>query len=70
MVSYDFTQASPATTWTIVHNLNNAKPNVDCQITYLGVYQKVIPLTIVANDANTVTVTFSSAKAGTARVLA
>lgn len=70
MVSFDFVQASPATTWTISHGLNNANPNIDCMVTYLGVFQKVIPLTVVANDANTVTVTFDFAFAGTARVIA
>lgn len=70
MNGFNFTQASPSTTWTIVHGLNNTEPNVDCYITYLGVFQKVIPLNTIATDANTVTVTFSSAQSGNARVIA
>jgi hypothetical protein len=26
---FNFTQTTPATTWTIVHNLNNKKPSID-----------------------------------------
>lgn len=70
MDSYDFTQSSASTTWIINHGLNNSEPNVDCQTTFGGVFQKVIPLTIVATDANTVTVTFSVARTGKARVIA
>lgn len=70
MDAYNFTQASPSTTWTINHDLNNDMPNIDCQIDVGGTLEKVIPLNTVAEDANTITVTFTSAFAGYARVTA
>lgn len=70
MISFDFTQGSVSATWIINHNLNNAYPNIDCTMVYGGILQKIIPLDTIANDANTVTVTFSQAYAGFARVTA
>lgn len=70
MDAYNFTQASPSATWTINHNLNNLYPNIDCFMTYAGTFQKIIPLQTVANNANQVTVTFSQAFAGHARLTA
>lgn len=70
MISYDFEQVSASTTWTINHNLNNSYPNIDCYLTYGGSLQKILPVETVANDANTVTVTFLSAQSGYARVTA
>jgi hypothetical protein len=70
MISYDFTQVSPSATWNINHQLNNAYPNIDCYMIYGGSKQKLIPLSIVADNANNVTVTFSQAFAGYARVTA
>lgn len=68
MDGFNFTQSTPSTTWTVNHNLNNSNPNVEVFMTYLGVFQKVIPLNIVSNSANTVTVTFTQAQTGSVRI--
>ena len=65
-----FTQSTPATTWTIVHNLGGSGgegiPVVDVLITINGVVTKIIPKTVTIVDNNTVTVEFTTAQAGTA----
>lgn len=68
MDGFNFTQSTPSTTWTVNHNLNNSNPNVEVFMTYLGVFQKVIPLNVVSNSANTVTVTFTQAQTGSVRI--
>jgi len=56
-----FTQASPATTWTFSHNLNNQ------YVTY-NVYDNnsnaIIPANVSASNANTLIITFGVATAG------
>lgn len=68
MDGFNFTQSTPSTIWTVNHNLNNSNPNVEVFMTYLGVFQKVIPLNVVSNSANTVTVTFTQAQTGSVRI--
>lgn len=70
MDAYNFTQSTPATTWTITHNLNNLEPNIDVITNVSGVLTKTIPLEVVATDANTVVVTWTSNQIGTARLTA
>lgn len=70
MNAFNFTQASPSDTWVIVHNLNNPYPNVDVFVNYMSSLVKVMPLDIVADSVNQVTVTFTSAQSGAARVTA
>lgn len=60
--SYAFTQASPATTWVISHNLSTTQLIADF---YGTDDKKIIPDDVEITDANTVTVTFTSAVAGT-----
>jgi hypothetical protein len=55
------TQASAASTWTVSHNLGVQYPNVTV---YDNNNNVIIPQTIVATDANTLTLTFGSAVAG------
>jgi hypothetical protein len=55
------TQASSASTWTVSHNLGVQYPNVTV---YDNNNNVIIPQTIVATDANTLTLTFGSAVAG------
>ncbi len=62
---YLHTQGSTNTTWTISHSLANKYCNVRC---YDASNNYVIPQTIVATDANTITVTFASPIAGHAFV--
>jgi hypothetical protein len=55
------TQTSAASTWTVTHNLGVQYPNVTV---YDNNNNVIIPQTIVATDANTLTLTFGSAVAG------
>ena len=65
-VGINFVQSSPSTTWTINHNLNNKYPLVQI---YDSSDAVIIPATIVGTNTNTVTVTFSTAISGYARVI-
>lgn len=64
--SYTHTQATAATTWTIVHGLSLTEPAVNVFIPVNGVDTAIIPKEIRVVDTNTVTISFSSAKAGSA----
>jgi hypothetical protein len=55
------TQSSAASTWIVTHNLGVQYPNVTV---YDDNNNVIIPQTIVATDANTLTLTFGSAVAG------
>jgi hypothetical protein len=59
------TQSSAASTWTISHNLGVQYPNITV---YDNNNNVIIPQTIVATDANTLTLTFGSAVAGYASI--
>jgi hypothetical protein len=65
-VGINFVQSSPSSTWTINHNLNNKYPLVQI---YDSSDAVIIPATIVGTNTNTVTVTFSTAISGYARVV-
>jgi hypothetical protein len=65
-VGINFVQSSPSTTWTINHNLNNQYPLVQ---TYDLSNAVIIPASIVGTSTSTVTVTFSTAISGYARVI-
>lgn len=68
---YVHTQSSPSTTWTVTHNLNNQYVNVEPIDTsgnsFVGRYDYPA---ITFNNANALTMTFSSATAGYAAVSA
>lgn len=69
--AYNFTQASPNATWTITHGLDTQDVAVDAFI-YVGSpqeLQKAIPLTQTATSGNVVTITWSAAQSGNARVV-
>ena len=55
------TQSSAASTWTVSHNLGVQYPNVTV---YNASNEVIIPQTITATDANTLTLTFGSAVSG------
>jgi hypothetical protein len=69
--SYIYTQGSASTTWTITHNLNslyvNVEPVAANGYSYVGRYDYPA---VFFNDANTVTLTFSSAVTGYAAISA
>ena len=69
---YTHTQTAPATVWTIVHNLGgngSSVPIVDVIVPYGNAMQKVLPLSIVPVDENTVEVTFTTARVGKAVIV-
>jgi len=65
-VGVNYVQSSPSTTWIINHNLNNQYPLVQ---TYNSSSAAIIPASIVGTSTSTVTVTFSTAISGYARVI-
>jgi len=65
-VGVNFEQVTPSSTWTIVHNLNNKHPLVQI---YDSSDATIIPQSIVGTNTNTVTITFSTAINGYARVV-
>ena len=69
MAEYNFTQAVAATTWTIEHNMDAAGVVMDIIVDNTGTLEKVIPLSTVETDSNTITVTFPSAQSGYARLI-
>jgi hypothetical protein len=65
-VGVNFEQVSPSDAWTIVHNLNNKYPLVQV---YNSSDATIIPQSIVGTSTSTVTVTFSTAISGYARII-
>lgn len=65
---YNHVQAAANTTWTISHNLGAAMVALDCIVLEGGSLEKILPLTVLETDTNTITVTFSTAREGFARV--
>jgi hypothetical protein len=63
-----FNQVAPSTSWVIVHDLNTKVPIVDCWIDNNGEQTKIIPSNVVGTDLNTCTITFTSARSGSAVV--
>lgn len=65
---YKHTQSVASSTWTIVHNLGK-KPIVDVVININGVNAVVNPISIIHTDDNTLTISFSSPRSGTALLI-
>ncbi len=63
MGTYQETVSSSAS-WVISHNLNVDTPVVDVWWDDGGTWKKMLPLNVTATDANTVTITFTTATAG------
>ena len=62
--SYQEEVSVAATSWVINHNLNTNTPVVDVWYDDSGTWKKLLPLSVTATDANTVTIGFTSATAG------
>lgn len=65
-LAFLYTQATPATSWEIVHNLNTPSVTFDC---FDANQQYVVPDTVTNTNVNTLMVTFTVAQAGTCIVL-
>ncbi len=70
MISFNYTQVSASTSWAVNHDLDNLYPNIDVMVDVSGTLTKALPLNVVANNANTVTITFTQAQSGHARITA
>src|SRR5579859_7416536 len=64
--TYEFTQATPASTWTIVHMFGDSNVVFDC---YDLTNHYLIPDTVVQTDVNTLTITFVAAQTGKCTVM-
>lgn len=69
--AYNFNQSSPNTTWTITHGLDTQDVVVDAFINIGSPQelQKAIPFSQTATSGNVVTLTWSVAQSGRARVV-
>jgi len=67
MMFYDHTQSTPATVWTITHNLGH-HPVHDVLVYDGPSLVKCFPAQVVHVDENTLQLTFTSAKTGKARL--
>jgi hypothetical protein len=65
---YVHTQGTASTSWTVQHNLNTLKPVIDVFVNHNSTLEKILPQRIEVINENTITVTFSTAFTGEARV--
>lgn len=56
-------QVTPATTWTVTHNLG-AMPAADIILKNGDIYEKAFPLSMTYPDLNTVVIAWSSPQSG------
>ena len=67
--AYDHTQGAASASWSINHGLGTLDVAVDPFVDVSGTLTKAIPLTQVASNTNLVTITWSAAQSGVARVV-
>ena len=73
LAGFNYTSAvgSPLdSVWTVTHNLGTTNVAVDAMMMHEGELKKVMPVSIVAIDINTVKITFSSPQSGNVRIVA
>jgi hypothetical protein len=64
--THTHTQTTPAASWVVVHGLSLTSPAVNVWVEVDGVVTAMVPKNIHIDDVNTVTITFSTAHAGSA----
>ena len=69
IIRINYEQATPATTWTIAHNIGTLYPVVDCYIQESGQSTRFWPDSVIVIDANTVQLNFNEAQSGYATVM-
>jgi len=69
MSEFNHSQTVAASSWAISHNLNSDTVAVDVMIDNGGNLEKILPANVEHTDNNTLTVTFSSAQTGKARIV-
>jgi hypothetical protein len=65
---FNHDQETASASWEIQHNLNTSAPVVDVWIMLDGLKQKMLPLSVIAVDANNCTVNFTVARSGAAAI--
>lgn len=68
-LGYKHNQTASSATWNINHNLNTQFVNISVYIDNAGTIELITPSSIVINDNNNVTVSFSSAFIGHAAII-
>ena len=69
MAEYNHNQTSSSASWVINHNLNSDSVVVDVMVNDGGDLEKVLPANVQINTVNQITVTFSQAWTGRARIV-
>lgn len=68
MRSYKHLQTTPATVWTVSHNFG-VNPVSDVFINNDGALEKILPLSVVVIDQNTLQVNFTNSQTGEVRTV-
>ena len=66
---YNHVQTSASASWAVNHALASDSVAVDVMIDNGGNLEKILPADIRIDDANNITITFSSAQTGKARIV-
>lgn len=69
---FEVLAGAESASWVIPHNIGTSAPAVECWIDPLSgsnFNTKILPQTVAATDANTVTITFSQPYAGIAYIV-
>jgi hypothetical protein len=69
MRSYNHTQSTADTDWIIVHDLAQSCTASDVNVNINGHLEKILPLSVVPIDDNTLTVSFTTPFTGVVRVI-
>lgn len=72
MANYNFTQSVASTTWTVNHNNGDTAIITDALVDdgpNAPLMEKILPASVESTNANTLTVTFSTARTGAVRVV-
>ena len=69
MLTFTHTQSTPAAIWTINHNLDLTSLMIETLIEVGGKPSPIIPSKITKTSSNQVVIVFSTARAGTARLV-
>jgi len=69
MSSFNHSQGTSSTSWVITHNLDVGETVVDTLIDNGGNLEKILPLSVIHTDNNTLTISFTAAQTGKARII-
>jgi hypothetical protein len=69
MSEYNHDQSVASAIWSISHNLNVSETVNDVLVNINGTTEKVMPLSIIHTDNNTLTISFVDPESGYARII-